>query len=247
MNIYSINIEGRNQVAENHTQNRKPASKWFALVNDTLIPMPDRRVNILVLREQANVSEDHAVLRDHDSPNDFVLPGSGTVDLGEGNVFYTQRVCDTKADVACLGPAKLALSVDDEWEVVIKPDQTGQTIRDLFSVSDDVELLREFHSPQEEAIADHESVRFDEGPVFVTKNITTTVKVNYNPVKFKRRHVTGLEIKKTAIAQGVAIQVDFALYQVKSGGALSPVITDTDRIVLHECEEFRAVTTDDNS
>jgi hypothetical protein len=55
MNIYSINIEGRNQVAENHTQNRKPASKWFALVNDTLIPMPDPRVRAMnnTIREAA--------------------------------------------------------------------------------------------------------------------------------------------------------------------------------------------------
>jgi hypothetical protein len=186
-------------------------------------------------------------MRDHDSPNDFVMPFNGIADLGEGNVFYTQPVCDAKPHPPCLEPAKLGYSVDDRWEIVIKPDQTGRTIRDLFNLPEDVELLRDFHSPHDEPIGDDEPAAFTDGPVFVTKKTKITVKVNNNPVKFNKRHVTGLEIKKTAIAQGVAIKEDFALYEVKSGGALSPVIKDTDKVALHECEEFRAVTTDDNS
>ena len=247
MNTYSSNSEGHNNVVENNTQNGQPASKWLAIVNDTSIPMPERHVRIAALREQANVPSDYALLRDYDSPNDLVMPDNGIADLGEGNVFYTEPVCDIEPCTGCMEPAKLAISVNDRWELIIKPDQTGRTIRDLFNLPEDSELLRDLHSPHDETIGDDEPANFTAGPIFVTKKVATTVKVNNNPVKFNRRQVTGLEIKKTAIAQGVAIKEDFALYQIKSGGALSPVIKDTDKVVLHECEEFRAVTTDDNS
>jgi Multiubiquitin len=247
MNTYSSNIEGHNIVVENHTQNGKPASKWLAIVNDELIPMPERRVRISVLREQAKVPNDYALLRDYDSPDDFVMPDNGITDLGEGNVFYTEPACDVKPHPACLEPAKLGYSVDDCWEIVIKPEQTGRTIRDLFNLPEDVELLRDFHSPHDEPIEADESANFEDGPVFVTKKAGVMVKVNNNPVEFTKRHVTGSEIKQTAIAQKVAIKEDFVLYKVKSGGELGPVIKDGEKVKLHECEEFRAVTPDDNS
>jgi hypothetical protein len=175
------------------------------------------------------------------------MPDNGIADLGEGNVFYTEPACDVKPRVACLEPAKLGYSVDDRWEIVIKPDQTGRTIRDLFNLPEDVELLRDFHSPHDEPIEGDEPAHFKDGPVFITKKISITVKVNNNPVKFTKRHVTGLEIKQMAIAQKVDIKEDFVLYKVKPGGELGPVIKDGEKVKLHECEEFRAVTPDDNS
>jgi len=175
------------------------------------------------------------------------MPDNGVVDLGEGNVFYTKPLCEIKPRPTCHEPAKLAYSVDDRWEVVLKHEQTGRTIRDLFKLPDDVELLRDFKSPVDEVIGDDESANFGDGPVLITKKATLTIKVNNLPVKFTKRVVTGLEIKRTAIAQGVAIKEDFALYPVKPGGELGAVIKDGDKVKLHECDEFRAVTTDDNS
>lgn len=75
---------------------------------------------------------------------------------------------------------------------------------------------------------------------------TVTVKVNNHPVTFQDHKVTGLEIKQTAIQQGVAIQEDFNLFRVKGGGKLDP-IADGETVTLHKDEEFRATAPDDNS
>mgnify|MGYP001616157843 CR=1 FL=1 len=74
---------------------------------------------------------------------------------------------------------------------------------------------------------------------------TITVKVNENPVAFTEHKVTGLQIKETAINQGVSIQLDFNLFEVKNS-RLNP-IADGNEVNLHKGQEFRAVTPDDNS
>lgn len=74
---------------------------------------------------------------------------------------------------------------------------------------------------------------------------TITVSVNENPVSFTVKEVTGLQIKETAINQGVQIKLDFNLFE-KTGQKLHP-IKDTEVVHLHEKQEFRAVTPDDNS
>jgi hypothetical protein len=73
-----------------------------------------------------------------------------------------------------------------------------------------------------------------------------TVKVNNQPVVFEDHKATGAEIKATAIAQGVAIQADFALFEVKHGEPLKP-IGDADTVTLHPQQAFRALAPDDNS
>ena len=73
-----------------------------------------------------------------------------------------------------------------------------------------------------------------------------TVTVNRKPVVFGARRATGAEIKETAIAQGVQLQPDFALFAVVGGGQLKPV-SDNDAVEIHEGEAFRAVAPDDNS
>lgn len=75
---------------------------------------------------------------------------------------------------------------------------------------------------------------------------TVTVKVNNHPVTFQDHKATGLEIKRTAIQQSVAIQEDFNLFRVKGGGQLEPV-ADNETVTLHKDEEFRATAPDDNS
>lgn len=75
---------------------------------------------------------------------------------------------------------------------------------------------------------------------------TVTVKVNNHPVTFQDHKATGIEIKRTAIQQGVAIQEDFNLFRVKGGGQLEPV-GDGETVTLHKDEEFRATAPDDNS
>jgi hypothetical protein len=77
-----------------------------------------------------------------------------------------------------------------------------------------------------------------------TQSITVTV--NGRNVVFHERKATGLEIKETAISQGVAIQKDFALFEVKGGDHLKPV-ADHEVVELHSKQAFRAVAPDDNS
>jgi len=78
------------------------------------------------------------------------------------------------------------------------------------------------------------------------KPITVIVSVNRRQVTFTERHATGAEIKATAIMQGVPIQQDFALFQVRGHGDLKPV-GDDEKITLNEKDEFRAIAPDDNS
>ncbi|MBD3676357.1 MAG: multiubiquitin domain-containing protein [Planctomycetaceae bacterium] len=73
-----------------------------------------------------------------------------------------------------------------------------------------------------------------------------TVIVNNKEVVFDDRTVTGLQIKQTAISQGVSIQANFALFEKKPSGKLRPV-PDDEEVHLHPKQEFRAVHADDNS
>jgi hypothetical protein len=75
---------------------------------------------------------------------------------------------------------------------------------------------------------------------------TIVVKVNGRDVSFKEHKVTGAEIKSTAISQGVPIQQDFRLFEVRPGHPLKE-IRDDEVVNLHEREQFRATAPDDNS
>lgn len=74
---------------------------------------------------------------------------------------------------------------------------------------------------------------------------TITVLVNKQPVSFSQHKVSGLQIKETAMNQGVNIQLDFNLFEIK-GTQLDP-ISDNQEVTIHKNQEFRAVTSDDNS
>ena len=78
------------------------------------------------------------------------------------------------------------------------------------------------------------------------KPVTVTISVNGRPVTFTERHATGSDIKATAIAQGVPIQQDFALFAVKGQGTLKSV-GDDERVSLNDSDAFRAIAPDDAS
>jgi len=75
---------------------------------------------------------------------------------------------------------------------------------------------------------------------------TVTVILNERHVNFCEHKATGLEIKQTAIKQGVVIQQDFVLFEVKGDSSLKQV-GDNEIVTLHEKQVFRATTSDDNS
>jgi hypothetical protein len=69
-----------------------------------------------------------------------------------------------------------------------------------------------------------------------------TVSVNGTPVTVPPK-LTGEQLKETAIAAGVPVQLDFNLYR-KEGVNYEP-ITDEDEITVHKDEQFRCVAADD--
>lgn len=71
------------------------------------------------------------------------------------------------------------------------------------------------------------------------------VTVNNQPVDLPAREVTGVQIKRDAIDQGVQIQLNFPL-SVKRGDRYVPV-GDDELVPVHEGEKFLAVAPDDNS
>ncbi len=73
-----------------------------------------------------------------------------------------------------------------------------------------------------------------------------TVSVNEREVHLPDRKDTGAQIKAAAIAQGVQIQPDFALFELKGQGTLKQV-ADDEEVTLHPNQKFRAVAPDDNS
>lgn len=85
--------------------------------------------------------------------------------------------------------------------------------------------------------------------VQATKTRTIKVEVNTRPVTFPdepgRDEVTGAEIKAAAIAQGVAIGLDFPLFLVR--GKKLELVEDNESVHIRTGLKFSAVTPDDNS
>ena len=141
----------------------------MALIGDRAIPMPRRRVSLLTLKEQAGIQSESHLVRDYQSPVDVVLADDAEVDLGEGNVF--RKVARSEASAAhatCSEPAKLAYFIDDACEMSVNAEQTEASLRRLFGLHSKVQLLRDLESPNDTPISETETVRFSDGPVFVT-------------------------------------------------------------------------------
>jgi hypothetical protein len=72
------------------------------------------------------------------------------------------------------------------------------------------------------------------------------VTVNGKPVKLSDREVTGAQIKKAAIDQGVQIQPNFILHRELPNGG-EQIVGDRDRIKVRPKDRFTAIEPDDNS
>ena len=73
-----------------------------------------------------------------------------------------------------------------------------------------------------------------------------TVLVNEQVVTLPSRTVTGAQIKTAAIAQGVAIQLNFVLQEELPNGT-SRIIGDADEVHWRAHLRFTAIAPDDNS
>jgi hypothetical protein len=209
--------------------------------------MPRRHYTARDILDQTGVGKEFVLVRDHGSARDVVFDDDAIVDLAESNVFRTIPRCEAATQPHCTAPAKLAFAVDDAWEVTLVGHQTGHSLKRLFGLPDNAELVRDFESPNDQSVRDDEAVLFAAGPVFTLRHAMITVKVNHQSVRFTKRRVTGLEVKQTAISQDVKIDAGCVLYQQKPDGSLGPAIRDDESVTLKDCDAFICVAPDDNS
>jgi hypothetical protein len=73
-----------------------------------------------------------------------------------------------------------------------------------------------------------------------------TITVNNKPVEVEGPKITGLGIKEAAIAQGVNIQPDFQLAEIRPSGERE-IIGDDDPVTVNKNSKFVATAPDDNS
>jgi hypothetical protein len=85
-----------------------------------------------------------------------------------------------------------------------------------------------------------------EAVVSDTKANPVTVTLNERAVALPDNHVTGLEIKQAAIAQGVPIQVEFVLSE-ELGERKTRIVGDAETITVSDHSRFLAIPPDDNS
>jgi hypothetical protein len=184
-----------------------PNPKWFTQVNDSLVFAPQEQVRVRILKDQASIPDDHALVRDHGSQHDVLLDDDAIIDLAEGNVFFTVPKCDYQPKSGCIAAPKLAWFVNDRAEITLKPDQTGQTIRDLFSLSDCAPLIRDFESPNDVPIGLGDTISFEDGPVFYSRQEQhpTEIKIIVNG---REVSVTGATISYSQVVAIAYPQVD---------------------------------------
>src|SRR6266404_4820132 len=183
-----------------------PIAKWAAQVDDKVIPMPERKVKVTVIKAQACVAEDKVLVRDHNSPDDVILGDNEVVDLAGGNVFYTMAVCDVQPRPGCTEPPKVAFFVNDSAEVTVRKSQTGQTLRDLFGLPLHANLVRDDEGGNDQPIALTDAVEFEDGPVFYSRAIVAELSITVNAQKFTEHdgvhHImTGEQIATLVYAQ----------------------------------------------
>jgi hypothetical protein len=249
MNASSEPEMGLGDAGAKHAQDCRPAPKRAIVVNDQLFPMPGRLVKVAAIKEQANIPKDHALIRDHNSPHDVIMPENGTADLAEGTVFYSVPACDVETRPGCEAPAKRVIDVDDRWEIVVKPDQNGRSIRDLFNLPDEVELLKDFESPTDEIIGDDASVNLGDGEVFRTRKRTDLLTIIVNKKKFNstqgvKPEMTGLEI--AALVYDKPQNTTVSRLEGEHDEKEIPVGL-AEKIKIHECEKFKVIRNDVNA
>lgn len=176
--------------------------RWFALANDTTFFSPDSRVKARVIKAQTGIPQGHFLVRDYDSPSDILIDDDEIVDLKEGNVFFSleRSRCRTGTPT---GRPKLAWLVDDRPELTVLPDQSGQSLLDLFALPTGARLFRDYESPQDQPIGPGDPLIFGDGPVFYTRSrvcepAEITIFVNTVAKKLWKTHITYEEVLRLA-------------------------------------------------
>lgn len=145
------------------------------------------------------------------------------------------------------------VTVNERPVKLLAPNETGEQIK-IAAIEQNVEIDKNYlldlvlDDGTHRRIQDHERVELHDHMVFVARkpehNVLITV--NEQPVRLKGHSATGAEIKVAAIAQGVAIQLNFVLQEELPNGT-SRIVGDNDVVHLREHLRFTAIAPDDNS
>lgn len=95
-------------------------------------------------------------------------------------------------------------------------------------------------------IRDDEIVEVTDETRFLADVETITIHVNGHPVRVEGRRQTGLQIKETAITQGVKIKTDFILLEILGPGHTRQ-IKDDEVVEVNDHSKFDAIPDDDHS
>ena len=211
----------------NYIHNCKADPRWFALVNDQVKIAPRQVLPVSLLRELASIPIDHVLIRDHESDQDTVLNDETEIDLAEGNVFISQQREDCEQKPICSAPAKMALSVDDRFEIIQVGKLSIEALRQLFELGDGRLIFRDFESPDDEPLAADGDVSFAAGPVFYTREPQkpNEVSISINNVEhtIAPGHTTVKELKKlgSVTAGDELVQVvDCEVVALEDGGTV---------------------------
>jgi hypothetical protein len=214
---------------------RNSPSKWNALVNDTLTIAPSHKLLARILKDQAGVSPDHVLVRDHGSDHDVAFDDDEVIDLADGNSFFTVPRCEYTPRGGCAAPAKLVWFIDDRPETTLREKQTGRSLRDLFGLSVAARLFRDFESPQDEIVGPDAHLLFADGPVFYSRRAETGLSITVNKQTFGvadgvKSEMTGREIASLVTDQPSEVK------RIK--GDQEIVIAQDEVVKIHNCEEF---------
>jgi hypothetical protein len=236
----NTNTDAHGAAEGSSTIQNGPAPKWAALINDSLFPMPRRHVRVSVLREQASIPSEHALFRDHNSEDDPQIADNATVDLGQGNVFYSEPACVQPPRGQPAAPAKLAFAVDDRWELVVKPAQTGQSLRDLFSVPGDVELLRDIEAPDDIVVGPADDANFGNGCVYRTRRNVAVLAIKVNRLRFTEKDGVKSRMKGREIATLVEPHPDQTKVERLTPQGTVAIGLD-EEVPVANCDEFKVI------
>ena len=236
-----INTENSQAHLAEQTQVRPSGERWCVLIEETVVPVPQRRVNVSVLSDHAKIPAGNVLVRDHDGESDTTLVGEELLDLAEGNVFYVLPSQEAPPRNTASAPAKRAIFVDERFVLIEHPNHTGRTVRQLFGLALEVGLYRECGAPEDHHIGLEDSACFHDGPVFRTHRKHSKLEIIVNCKPFTeadgvKAEMAGAEIASLVTKDPGKHEV-FQLPQETS-------VPLNQAVKIHNKEEFRVIRKD---
>ncbi|MDQ8208822.1 multiubiquitin domain-containing protein [Coraliomargarita sp. SDUM461003] len=231
------------------TSTRSTEAKTIASINDNIVITPQKTASIQLLLDQTNLPNEAGLYRDHQSPNDPWFAADEEISLSEGSSFYTgEPPCRASPPVNDV-PAKYVVTVNDHPEYTNRREQTGASLRRLFDLDDDVELLIDTMSPNDIVIADEDPVDLGQSNVLITRDrncdpLRINIIVNARPKVATKCRLSYREIVELAFPNpNFATQVFTVTYCKGPRRKPEDSLSDGDTVKIVEGMEFNVTQT----